>query len=79
MSPVADMTIFSPVLLDHALEGEQSWPAGTLATVVDTYDERGAAIEIVDDEGYTLDLIDVPWGVIVPAPPGSTAPRHQPV
>jgi hypothetical protein len=35
------------------------WPAGTLGAAVDIYD-GAALVEIVDDNGRTLDLLTVP-------------------
>jgi hypothetical protein len=41
-------------------EAIDAWPAGTSGTVVSDYGET-KLIEISDDSGATLDLIDVTW------------------
>ena len=50
------------------------WPAGTIATVVETDDER-ALVEISDDRGHALDFISVPHDALA-RPPEPRAERY---
>jgi hypothetical protein len=39
------------------------WPAGTTGTLVETFPREGF-VEIVDDEGRSLDILTVPYAAL---------------
>jgi hypothetical protein len=41
------------------------WPAGTEGTVLETKDSR-ALVEIADDRGHTLDIVEIPTALLRP-------------
>jgi hypothetical protein len=43
------------------------WPAGTRATVLEVFAD-GALVEIADERGHTLDMVSLPWSVLLPVP-----------
>ncbi len=77
MPTMTHLPVSSSVSLAEDFEAERHWSAGTVATIVDTYGDAGAAVEIVDDEGYTLDVFDVPWAILRPAAADAIVPHHH--
>jgi hypothetical protein len=47
------------------------WPAGTLATIVETDDER-VLVEISDERGHGLDFISLPHDAVATQPADRT-------
>ncbi len=43
------------------------WPAGTTGTIVERF-RQGAVVEIVDSDGRTRDLLEVPYDVLAVVP-----------
>jgi hypothetical protein len=41
----------------------EGWPAGTRGVIVDAFQTK-AAVEIMDRDGETLDLLSVPYGAL---------------
>jgi hypothetical protein len=64
MTSMTELPVYSSVRIVQPLEGDRAWPPGTVGVVVESYGAAGAAVEIIDREGYTVDLVEAPWSAL---------------
>jgi hypothetical protein len=65
MSPEHEQPSLHPLDVVEIEVESGRWPAGTQGTIVEMADSA-ALVEIADDRGHTLDLVELPTSVLQP-------------